>query len=160
MVAGQGESAGATLVPSSILVRPLKALVLNRDIRKKSGKVSTSTLTLVIHKVRISKNVQNSTVAFNWGWNSENHQFWWLLSFTVSFFFPARLHHCCYLDFPATIIPLEPCALNVEVQHFALSFSISYWDLIKFPYLTDITKRGVRGWRRPKERVKTGWICR
>jgi hypothetical protein len=26
-----------------------------------------------------------------------------------------------------------------------LSFSISYWDLIKFPYFTDTTKRGVRG---------------
>jgi hypothetical protein len=26
----------------------------------------------------------------------------------------------------ATIIPLEPCALNAEIQHFKPSFSISY----------------------------------
>jgi len=28
-----------------------------------------------------------------------------------------------------------------------LRLSISYWDLIKFPYFTDTTKRGVRGWK-------------
>jgi hypothetical protein len=27
-----------------------------------------------------------------------------------------------------------------------LSFSISYWDLIKFPYFPDTTERGDRGW--------------
>jgi hypothetical protein len=84
--------------------------------------------------------------------------------FTVSFFFSERLHWC-YIIFTAptcraAIIPLEPCALNGEIQHhFVLGFSISYWDLIKFPYFTDTTKRGIRGERRPKDRVKTGWIC-
>jgi len=53
----------------------------------------------------------------------------------------------------ATIIPLEPCALNAGIQHFILRFNkkillyryhlkrgcISHWDLIKFPYFTDIT---------------------
>ncbi len=28
-----------------------------------------------------------------------------------------------------------------------LSSSISYWDLIKFPYFADITKSGDRGWK-------------
>ncbi len=28
-----------------------------------------------------------------------------------------------------------------------LSFSISYWDLIKFPYFVDITEKGDRGWK-------------
>ncbi len=28
-----------------------------------------------------------------------------------------------------------------------LSFSISYWDLIKFPYFVDITEEGDRGWK-------------
>ncbi len=28
-----------------------------------------------------------------------------------------------------------------------LSFSISYWDLIKFPYFADTTERGDRGWK-------------
>jgi hypothetical protein len=41
----------------------------------------------------------------------------------------------------ATIIPLEPCALNAEIQHFVLSVSISY----ESPYFTDTTKRGFRG---------------
>jgi hypothetical protein len=45
------------------------------------------------------------------------------------------------------MIPLESPALNAEIQHFVLSFSVSYWDLIKFPYFTDISKRGVRGWK-------------
>ncbi len=36
--------------------------------------------------------------------------------------------------------------------------SISYWDLIKFPYFADTTKRGVRGWRRSKDKVKTRWL--
>jgi len=37
--------------------------------------------------------------------------------------------------------------LSFTLLHFVLSFSISYWDLIKFPYFTDTTKRGVRGWK-------------
>jgi hypothetical protein len=28
-----------------------------------------------------------------------------------------------------------------------LSFSISYWDLIKFPYFVDTTEGGDRGWK-------------
>jgi hypothetical protein len=28
-----------------------------------------------------------------------------------------------------------------------LSFSISYWDLIKFAYFVDTTERGDRGWK-------------
>jgi hypothetical protein len=38
-----------------------------------------------------------------------------------------------------------------------LSFSISYPDLIKPPYLVDLTQReGVGVEKRPKDRVKTG----
>jgi hypothetical protein len=39
-----------------------------------------------------------------------------------------------------------------------LSFSISYPDLIKFPYFADLAlKEGIRGGEnRPKNRVKTG----
>jgi len=40
-----------------------------------------------------------------------------ILSFTLSSLFPERLH-CCYIDFSATIISLEP-----EFQHFILRFS-------------------------------------
>ncbi len=34
-----------------------------------------------------------------------------------------------------------------------LSFSISYQDLIKFPYFADTTEKGDRGESRPKDRV-------
>ncbi len=76
------------------------------------------------------------------------------LSFTLSFFFYEHLH-CCHIDFlttptcTANIIPLEPCALNAEIQHFVLSFSISYWDLIKFPYFRIPPQEGLgpRGWK-------------
>jgi hypothetical protein len=42
---------------------------------------------------------------------------------------------------------LEACALNAEFQHFVLSWSISYWDLIKCPYFADTTERVNRGWK-------------
>ncbi len=81
----------------------------------------------------------------------------WNTSFTLSSFFswalPLLLHR--FFNAPAytaTIIPLGPCALNVEIQHFVLSFTIPYWDLIKFPSFADTTKRGVGGERRPKDR--------
>jgi hypothetical protein len=57
----------------------------------------------------------------------------------------------------ASIGVFEPCALNAEIQRFVLSFSISYWDLIKFPYFADgchSKKRGVKG---VKGSPKTGW---
>jgi hypothetical protein len=31
---------------------------------------------------------------------------------------------------------------NWHTEFLVLSFSISYWDLIKFPYFTDTTERG------------------
>jgi hypothetical protein len=54
-------------------------------------------------------------------------------------------------------VTLERCALSAGIQHFVLSFSISYWDLIKFPSFVDTTKRGVRG---VKGGPKTGWLYR
>ncbi len=46
-------------------------------------------------------NLQKSE--FKRGWNSENHQNWWFLSFTLSFLFRERLH-CCYIDFHCTCL--------------------------------------------------------
>ncbi len=40
---------------------------LIREISVKSGKDSTSTLSLLIHRVRSKKNLQKSTFAFNGG---------------------------------------------------------------------------------------------
>ncbi len=33
-----------------------------------------------------------------------------------------------------------------------MSFNISYWDLIKFPYFADTTKRGDNGWKQAQRR--------
>jgi len=47
-----------------------------------------------------------------------------------------------------TIISLEPCPLNAEYDHFILSCSISYWDLLKCKiYFPDTAERGFRGWK-------------
>ncbi len=51
------------------------------------------------------------------------------------------------LPYTITIISLQPCALNADFEHFLLSCSISYWDLIKCPYFADTTERGDRGWK-------------
>jgi hypothetical protein len=53
--------------------------------------------------------------------------------------FPERLHCCCYIYFHCSYLYSyyefsQPCALNAQIQHFVLSFSISYWDLLKFHY--------------------------
>jgi hypothetical protein len=48
-----------------------------RKVRKTHHQHITRTLSLVIHRVRFLKNLEKSTLAFNAGWNSENHQLWW-----------------------------------------------------------------------------------
>jgi hypothetical protein len=73
----------------------------------------------------------------------------WVSSCLSSFL--ERLH-CCYIDFHYSYLYnyykfSQPCVLNAQIQHFVLSFSISYWDLIKFHYFADTSKRGVRGWK-------------
>ncbi len=62
---------------------------------------------------------------------------------------PLLLHRfSLYVPVQPTIIPLEPCAVNAEIQHFVLSFHrFIYWNSIKFPYFTDTTKTRVRGWK-------------
>jgi hypothetical protein len=44
------------------------------EISVKSGKDSTSTMSLVIHRVRFNKNLQNTTIVFIQE-SAENHQF-------------------------------------------------------------------------------------
>ncbi len=43
-----------------------------------------------------------------------------------------------------------------------VSFSISYWDLIKFPYIADTTERGDRRWKQAQRQgdVMTHTIVR
>jgi hypothetical protein len=78
------------------------------EISVKSEKDSTSTLSLIIQYISIH-------------------------SACLSYIFPERLH-CCYIDFhcflpgcTATIIPLEPCALNAESQHFSCSLVVVFF---------------------------------
>jgi hypothetical protein len=70
------------------------------------------------------------------------------VSSCLSFFLSASTAVTYIFTAPArttTIITLEPCALNAEFQHFVLSCSISYYDLIKCLYFADNTERGDRG---------------
>jgi hypothetical protein len=111
------------------------------------------------------KILQKSTLAFKGGWNSENHEIWWFLSFTLSFFFPFFLSGsiaATFLTAPTctgTIIPLEPYALNAEIQHFRTEFQHFILRFNKNLLTLWIPlKEGLRGERRPKDRVKTGWL--
>jgi hypothetical protein len=61
------------------------------------------------------------------------------LSFFVSAF-SAVASICTTRICTTTIIRLQPCG------HQMLSFSISYWDLIKSSYSADATERGIWGW--------------
>jgi len=86
-------------------------------------------------------------------------------------FLPERLH-CCYIDRFSLLLPARlyysssrslcikmlrfsiwhwVSAFHTEIEHLALSFSISYWDFLT---LRIPLKRGVRG---VKARVKTRW---
>jgi hypothetical protein len=72
----------------------------------------------------------------------------WCLSFFLSAS-TAATHILTAPNCTTTIISLEPCALNVEYQHF-----ISYSDLLKCLYFQIPLKEGIGGERRPKDRVK------
>jgi len=86
------------------------------------------------------------------------YQFWWFLSFTLSFFFPERLH-CCYIDFHCSYLYSyynSSRTLCIKCWDSALRSEISYNFLI----LRIPRKEGLGGEGRPKDRVKTGWIYR
>jgi hypothetical protein len=64
-------------------------------------------------------------------------------------FFSERLHCCCYiyLYFHYSYLYYNFCNYIWTLCIRLLSFSISYWDLIKFPYFADTTERGDKGWK-------------
>ncbi len=111
------------------------------ELSVKSGKDSTTTLSLVINRVRFWKNLSIQ----------ENHQIWGFSEFhPLSFsFFPERLHWCYIYFHCSYLYNYYNSSGNFCIKCWVLS--ISYRVLIKFPYFTDSIKRGVRGW-------KTGWI--
>ncbi len=64
-------------------------------------------------------------------------------------FFFLECLHCCYVTYifiaptyRTTMIPLKPCELNVEFQHFVLSFF--FLNL----HFTNTIERGVKGWKK------------
>ncbi len=59
-----------------------------------------------------------------------------------SFFCPERLHWC-YIYFHCSYL----YGYKNSSGTLSIKCCISYWDLIKFPYFTDTTKRSVRGWK-------------
>jgi hypothetical protein len=76
--------------------------------------------------------------------------------------FPERLHCCCYIGIYFhcsylynTIISSKPYALKAEFQHFIPRFNKKTSLLLR----TSV-KEGmiIMGERRPKDRVKTGWL--
>ncbi len=77
--------------------------------------------------------------------------------FIPSFLFPDRLH-CCCIYFHCSYMYnyynyLEPCALNAEFLHFIPRFNKT--SLLCGPLWL---KDGLGGEKRPKDRVKTGWL--
>jgi len=93
------------------------------EISVKSGKDSTSTLSLVIHRVRFLKKPAKKYISIQQGvklrWFPEFHP-------CLSFFLSASTAATKIFTAPtctATIIPLELCALNAEIQHFILRFN-------------------------------------
>ncbi len=101
------------------------------EISVKSGKDRVSTPSLVIHGLRFKKNLQRSTLALKLR-KPSIFMVSWVSPFFL-FVFSASTAATKILTAPtctATIIHLEPCALTAEIQYFALSFSISYWDFL------------------------------
>jgi hypothetical protein len=56
------------------------------------------------------------------------------------------LQTCYFVE--EAMAKLVTTSQNNISSFFFWGFDISYWDLIKFPYFADTTKRGVRGWKR------------
>jgi hypothetical protein len=54
----------------------------------------------------------------------------------------------CYIVEEAMAKLVTTLQNNITSSFSFLGFSISYWDLIRFPYFADTTKRAVRGWKR------------
>jgi len=109
-------------------------------------------------RVRFKKDLQKSTLAFNGGGSEAEKtiNFGGKLSFILSFLFPEH-HQCCYIYFH--------CSYLYNYYYYSRTLCIecwvSYWDLIKYPYFTDTTERGDRGWKEPQRQGEdrvTLWI--
>ncbi len=92
-------------------------------------KVRKGTLSLVINRVRFKRNLQKSTLERKTmkpknPWGADTSGVFWV-SPCLSFLLSSSTATTYIFTAPtcaATIILLEPCALNVEFQYFILSF--------------------------------------
>jgi len=104
------------------------------EISVKSGKDSTSTLSLVIHRVRFKRNLQKSTLGFK-GRGETQETIDGFMSFTLSFFFFLSASHCYDIDFHCSYlynyynssrtlcIKCWDSAFRTEFEHFILRFN-------------------------------------
>jgi hypothetical protein len=122
----------------------------------KSGKHGTRTLSLVQNRVRFLKTWKRSILASNRGWNSEMHPFFCgKLSF-ILFWPPLPLFLSA--STAAAYIFIAPTCTTIIIS--------SNPDLVKFPYLANLSQRGDKGWkeaqRQGEDRVtlrKTLCVC-
>ncbi len=119
------------------------------EISVKSRKDTTSTLSLVIHRVRLKKNPQTSILAFKGGVKLRKPP---CLSFVLESLY------CRYIDFH--------CSYMYSYYNSSQTLCIQCWDsafhsedLINFPYFMDTTKRGVRGWKEAQRQGDFKDIC-
>jgi hypothetical protein len=124
------------------------------ELSVKSGKYSTSNPEFGHKEDRIEKDLKRRCICIQrGGWGRA----WWgviFLSFTLFFSFPERLH-CCYISY----IYLR-CSYLYSCNSSSRTLCIKCWVLIKIPYFTDTTERGVRGWKEAHRQAERqgGWI--
>jgi len=112
-----------------------------------------SIVSLVIHRVRLKKNLAKRYISIQWGMKLLKLSILVVngVSSCLFFFLSASTAAAAYifsaLNCTTTIISLGPRALSAEFQHFILRFN-------KMSLLCGYQRTG--GERRPKDRVKTG----
>jgi hypothetical protein len=109
---------------SNILFRLYSNLI---KIYVKPRKDNTNTLNLVIHRVKFrKKKLSKKYISTQYGVKLKKPSMYptYFLCMSISIAILYRVF--IVLIYTIVIIPLEPCALNVKIQHFVLSFSISY----------------------------------
>ncbi len=101
------------------------------EISVKSGKDSTSSPEFGHTKGEIQKNVAKKYISIQRGVKLRKPSILMVPEFHPVFLVflsgsTAATEIFTAPTYTAAIIPLEPCALNAEIQHFVLSFNISY----------------------------------
>ncbi len=113
----------------------------------KSRKDSTSTLSLVINRVKLKENLPKNVQGWGGG-PLKAINFESFLSFTLDFFYPWRLH--CYI--------FTPPGCRTTMVRFFISYRVSTFRAETLILGISLKER-LGGERRPENGVKKGWIC-